>query len=197
MRKVNDRWKKEKREKRMGFLVVTYVIASQSPERRPTGTPHACANSKQINGFWPQCISILFHFKVFTTSWIWNSKIWIIISRCEWQKILLIVFMALIKTVKQDYVKIVLSLVVFYNCQFLLYRKLLYKKIFRTPLVLSDKCSLTMLYDKVRRCLKVPGCGLLLRVIFVLLRPKAEPFTSYCQTPSVRSKLGVDFTFTW
>ena len=29
----------------MPFIVATYVIASQPPERRPTGTPHARANS--------------------------------------------------------------------------------------------------------------------------------------------------------
>ena len=28
----------------MTFIVATYVIASQPPERRPTGTPHARAN---------------------------------------------------------------------------------------------------------------------------------------------------------
>ena len=30
----------------MTFIVATNVIASRPPERRPTGTPHACANLK-------------------------------------------------------------------------------------------------------------------------------------------------------
>ena len=29
----------------MSFLVATNVVASRLPERRPTGTPHACAKS--------------------------------------------------------------------------------------------------------------------------------------------------------
>ena len=55
MRKVDDgeekRKKKEKRkrkEKIMTFIVATNVIASRPPERRPTGTPHARANTSQL-----------------------------------------------------------------------------------------------------------------------------------------------------
>ena len=31
----------------MTFIVATNVIASRPPERRPTGTPHACAKKKK------------------------------------------------------------------------------------------------------------------------------------------------------
>ena len=45
MRKVDDgEKKKEKKEKIMTFIVATNVIASQPPERQPTGTLHARAN---------------------------------------------------------------------------------------------------------------------------------------------------------
>ena len=46
MRKVDagEKKRKEKRKKKvMSFLVATNVVASQLPERRPTGTPHARA----------------------------------------------------------------------------------------------------------------------------------------------------------
>ena len=49
MRKVDDREKKKKEKKIMSFLVATNVIASPSPERRPTGTLHAHANNR-VNG---------------------------------------------------------------------------------------------------------------------------------------------------
>ena len=53
MRKVDDgekkkekkKKKKKKKEKIMTFIVATNVIASRPPERRPTGTPHARANT--------------------------------------------------------------------------------------------------------------------------------------------------------
>ena len=50
MRKVDDGEKKEKKEKKkiMTFIVATNVVASRPPERRPTGTPHARANSACI-----------------------------------------------------------------------------------------------------------------------------------------------------
>ena len=35
----------------MLFLVATNVIASRPPERRPTGTLHACANTLKIKVF--------------------------------------------------------------------------------------------------------------------------------------------------
>ena len=38
---------KEKRKKRILFLVATNVVASRPPERRPTGTPHARAKKGQ------------------------------------------------------------------------------------------------------------------------------------------------------
>ena len=47
MRKVDDGEKRK--EKIMTFKVATNVVASQPPERRPTGTPSARANN--INGF--------------------------------------------------------------------------------------------------------------------------------------------------
>ena len=51
MRKVDDGEKREKRKEKkrkkiMTFIVTTNVIASRPPKRRPTGTPHACANMK-------------------------------------------------------------------------------------------------------------------------------------------------------
>ena len=54
MRKVDDGEKKKKRKKKkekiMLFLVATNVVASRLPERRPTGTPHARANTaKSLN----------------------------------------------------------------------------------------------------------------------------------------------------
>ena len=47
MRNVDDGKKEKKKikEKIMSFLVATNVVASRPPNRRPTGTPHACANS--------------------------------------------------------------------------------------------------------------------------------------------------------
>ena len=39
------RKKEEKRKKIMTFIVATNVVASRTPERQPTGKPHACANS--------------------------------------------------------------------------------------------------------------------------------------------------------
>ena len=53
MRKVDDGEeekkekikKKKKREKIMTFIVATNVVASRPPERRPTGTSHACAKN--------------------------------------------------------------------------------------------------------------------------------------------------------
>ena len=43
MRTVDD-GKKEKRKKRKEKIIVaTNVVASWPPDRRPTGTPHACA----------------------------------------------------------------------------------------------------------------------------------------------------------
>ena len=45
MRKV-DNGEEKKIKKKMMFIVATNVIASRLPERRPTGTPHAHANSK-------------------------------------------------------------------------------------------------------------------------------------------------------
>ena len=36
--------KEEKRNTIMTFIVATNGVASRPPERRPTGTPHACAN---------------------------------------------------------------------------------------------------------------------------------------------------------
>ena len=50
MRKVDDgeekeKIKRKKRNKIMTFIVATNVVASRPPERRPTGTPHARANS--------------------------------------------------------------------------------------------------------------------------------------------------------
>ena len=47
MRKVDD-GKRKRKEIIMSFLVVTNVIASWPPERRPTGTPTAHAKSKLI-----------------------------------------------------------------------------------------------------------------------------------------------------
>ena len=52
MRKVDDREKKnkkkekkeKKRKKIMSFIVATNVVASQPPQRRPTGTPTTFAN---------------------------------------------------------------------------------------------------------------------------------------------------------
>ena len=44
MRKVDD-GEKKKKEKIMSFLVATNAVASRPPERRPTGTPHARANT--------------------------------------------------------------------------------------------------------------------------------------------------------
>ena len=49
MRKVDDgekRKKKRKKEKTMLFIVATNVVASRSPERRPTGTLHARAKNE-------------------------------------------------------------------------------------------------------------------------------------------------------
>ena len=48
MRKVDDgeKRKKKRKEKIMTFIVATNVVASRPPERRPTGTPHARANSE-------------------------------------------------------------------------------------------------------------------------------------------------------
>ena len=37
-------WKEKKEKKIITFLVATNVVASQPPERRPTGTPTARAN---------------------------------------------------------------------------------------------------------------------------------------------------------
>ena len=47
MRKVDDGEKKKKEEKKENNDVYSghYVIASRLPERRPTGTPHARANT--------------------------------------------------------------------------------------------------------------------------------------------------------
>ena len=45
MRKVDNGEEKRKKKKIMTFIVATNVIASRPPERRPTGTPHARANS--------------------------------------------------------------------------------------------------------------------------------------------------------
>ena len=48
-KKKRKKKKKEKEKKRkekiMTFIVATNVIASRPPERRPTGTPHARANT--------------------------------------------------------------------------------------------------------------------------------------------------------
>ena len=51
IRKVDDgekkrkkKKKKKKKEKIVTFIVATNVVASQPPERRPTGMPHARAN---------------------------------------------------------------------------------------------------------------------------------------------------------
>ena len=43
--KKEKKRKKKKRIKIMTFIVATNVIASRPPERRPTGTPHARANT--------------------------------------------------------------------------------------------------------------------------------------------------------
>ena len=51
MRKVHDgkKKRKEKKEKKiMLFLVATNVVASRLPERWATGTPHARANTSQM-----------------------------------------------------------------------------------------------------------------------------------------------------
>ena len=45
MRKGHDGEKKGKKWKIMTFILVTNVVASQLPERRPTGTPTARAKS--------------------------------------------------------------------------------------------------------------------------------------------------------
>ena len=45
MRKVDDGRKKKRKKKIMLLLVATNVVASRPPECRPTGTPHARANS--------------------------------------------------------------------------------------------------------------------------------------------------------
>ena len=57
MRKVHDGEKKKRKEKKkkkiMTLIVATNVVASRPPERRPTGTPHACQFSET-----PSCISM-------------------------------------------------------------------------------------------------------------------------------------------
>ena len=55
MREVDDggkkRKKKKKKKKIMTFIVATNVVASQPPERRPTGTPHARAKIMKNKGY--------------------------------------------------------------------------------------------------------------------------------------------------
>ena len=56
MRKVNDGEKikgkrKEKKKKRMSFLVATNIAASRPPKRYQTGTPAAHANIVFIKGW--------------------------------------------------------------------------------------------------------------------------------------------------
>ena len=45
--------------KRMSFLVATNVVASRTPERQPTGTPHAHAKKPVSLGFSRKCPSIV------------------------------------------------------------------------------------------------------------------------------------------
>ena len=55
MRKVDDgeeKRKEKKKEKIMTFIVATNVVASRQPELRPTGTPHARANCRDVS--WEQ-----------------------------------------------------------------------------------------------------------------------------------------------
>ena len=56
--------KKRKKEKIMTFLVATNVVASRPPERRPTGTPSACANIKIDDNFYEHLDEYLYeHLK--------------------------------------------------------------------------------------------------------------------------------------
>ena len=62
MRKVDNgkKKKKQKKEKIMMFLVATNVVASRSPERRPTVTPHARANSVELVRYLWQSLTMTF-----------------------------------------------------------------------------------------------------------------------------------------